>query len=73
MATFPPKAALSAITADQAAPTETTMAQCKQFLGYAASQEDAIITCHASNMVLTGHSDTSYLSKKEARSRAGGH
>ena len=64
-------AALSAIAADQAAPTETTMARCKQFLDYVASQEDAIITYHASGMVLAGHSNTSYLSEKEAWSRAG--
>lgn len=66
-------AALSAIVADQAAPTETAMARCKQFLDYAASQEDAVITFHASDMVLAGHSDVSYLSEKEARLRAGGH
>ena len=32
-----------------------------------------MITYHASDMVLTIHSDASYLSKPKARSRAGGH
>jgi hypothetical protein len=38
-----------------------------------ASQEDAILTYKASDMVLAIHSDASYLSKPKARSRAGGH
>ena len=32
-----------------------------------------IVTYHASDMVLAGHSDASYLSEKKARSRAGGY
>ena len=38
-----------------------------------ATQEVAIITYFASNMVLAVHSNESYLSKLNARSRAGGH
>jgi len=34
---------------------------------------DAIITYQASNMVLAGHSDASYLPETNTRSRAGGH
>ena len=49
------------------------MKRVKQFLDYAASQEEAIITSNASGMVLEIHSDASYLSKKNAHSRAGGH
>ena len=45
----------------------------KQFLDYALSNPDAIVTYHASNMVLAAHSDASYLSETKARSRAGGH
>ena len=52
--------------------TEKTMKKVKQFLEYAASYPDAIITYNASNMVLAGHSDASYLSETKARSRAGG-
>jgi hypothetical protein len=34
---------------------------------------DAMITYHASNMILAIHSDTSYLSEIKAHSMAGGH
>ena len=49
------------------------MKKCKQFLDYAASQEEEILTYKKSDMVLAIHSDASYLSKSKARSRAGGH
>jgi len=38
-----------------------------------ASQEEAVLTYKASDMVLAIHSDESYLSEPKARSRAGGH
>jgi hypothetical protein len=65
--------ALSAIASEQAAPTQTTMRKVDQFLDYVASQEEAVLTYKASNMVLAVHSDASYLSEPKARSRAGGH
>ncbi len=65
--------ALSALASKQAAPTENTMQDCLQFLDYAASQEDAIVTYQASNMKLAIHSNASYLSEPKARSRAGSH
>ena len=65
--------ALSAIAADQATPTKNTIEKVEQLLDYAASQEDAVITYHASDMVLAIHSDASYLSETKPRSRAGGH
>ena len=65
--------ALSALASEQANPTEVTMKKCKQFLDYAATQEDAVLTYRASDMVLAIHSDASYLSEPNARSRAGGH
>jgi hypothetical protein len=49
------------------------MKKIKQFLDYAASQEDAVITYRKSDMVLAIHSDASYLSEPKARSGAGGH
>jgi hypothetical protein len=64
---------LNALASEQSAPTEATLEKCLQFLDYVASQEDAILTYKASNMVLAIHSNTSYLSKPKARSRAGGH
>jgi hypothetical protein len=49
------------------------MEKCLQFLDYAATQDDAILTYKASDMILAIHSDASYLSEPKARSRAGGH
>ena len=66
-------AALGSIATQQANPTENTMKKVKQLLDYAATNPDAIITYQASNMVLAAHSDASYLSETQARSRAGGH
>eukprot|EP00804_Cyclotella_cryptica_P024841 CCRYP_001785-RA/>CCRYP_001785-RA protein AED:0.34 eAED:0.34 QI:0/0/0/1/0/0/2/0/376 len=42
-----------------------------QFLDYAMTHPDAMITYHASNMILAVHSDTSYLSETKARSGRG--
>jgi hypothetical protein len=49
------------------------MKKIKQFLDYVSTNPDAVVTYHASNMVLAGHSFASYLSKSNAQSRAGGH
>jgi hypothetical protein len=65
--------ALSAIASTQAEPTKKTMACCKRFLNYAATHQDAVLTYKKSNMVLTIHSNASYLSKPKAHSQAGGH
>jgi len=65
--------ALSSIASMQAAPTELTMKLIKTLLDYVATNPDAILTYKKSNMVLTVHSDASYLSEPGARSRAGGH
>jgi hypothetical protein len=67
---YPP---LSALASQQSNPIKRTMTLCKQFLDYVASQDEAVFTYKASNMVLAIHSDASYLSKPKARSRAGGH
>jgi hypothetical protein len=52
--------ALSAIASEQAAPTTATLEKVDQFLDYVASQEDAVLTYHASDMVLAVHSDALY-------------
>jgi hypothetical protein len=65
--------AISAIASQQATPTTDTLAKTKQLLDYLASQEEAILTYSASDMVLAVHSDAGYLNEPEARSRAGGH
>jgi len=61
-------AALGSLATQQANPTEITMKMVKQFLDYAATHQDAIITYRASDMVIAVHSDTSYLSETNARS-----
>ena len=60
--------AISAIAAQQAKPTADTLAKTKHLLDYLASQEEAILTYSASNMVLAVHSDAGYLNKANARS-----
>ena len=65
--------ALSTIASEQNAPTENTMKWVKKFLDYVAFKEEAIITFNYSGMVLAIHSNASYLSGKNARSRAVGH
>ena len=61
------------LATQQAATTENTMTLVKIFLEYAATRPDVIIMYHASDMVLSAHSDASYLSESKARSRSGGH
>ena len=65
--------ALSASAADQASPTKQTLEKTLYFLDYVASHPDAILTYNKSNMVLSVHSDASYLTEPKSRSRAGGH
>ena len=65
--------ALSAIASIQVAPIEATMYKAKFLLDYTASHPDAILYYNASDMVLSAHSDASYLTKPKARSRSGGH
>ncbi len=65
--------ALSALASQQANPTERMLALCKQFLDYMASQDKAVLTYKARDMVLAIHSNTSYLSEPKACSRVGGH
>ena len=64
---------LSALASKQVTYTEQTMQNCLQFLYYAASQEEAIVTYRASDMKLAIHSNALYLSEPKAHSRARGH
>jgi hypothetical protein len=63
---------LNDIATEQTKATEKTQAATNQLLDYLATQPDAIIRYHASNMILHIHSDASYLSVSKARSRLGG-
>ena len=49
------------------------MQQTLQLLDYLATQEDSVLSYHASDMVLAVHSDASYLREPKACSKAGGH
>ena len=49
--------ALSFIASEQASPTRATMKKLDQFLDYAASHEQAVLTYEASDMVLAVHSN----------------
>ncbi len=64
---------ISALSAQQAKPTQSIMKCVKQFLNYVATQEPAVTTYRASDMVLAIQSNAGYLNKEGARSRAGGH
>jgi hypothetical protein len=64
---------ISAIALQSASPTEKTLELTHHLLDYLGTQEEAVLTYNASDMVLAAQSDASYLSKPNARSRAGGH
>ena len=64
---------LGLIATQQAEPSENTMKLVKNILAYSATHPNAIITYCASDMVLSSHSDASYLSESKARSRTCGH
>ncbi len=64
---------LSAIAADQNKATEKMKAAVNQFLDYAATNPNAIMQFHKSNMKLWIHSDASYLNEPEAHSQIRGH
>ncbi len=63
---------ISAIALQLSKPTEDTMQQTLWLLNYLATQENAVLSYHASNMVLAVHSNASYLSKPKAQNQAGG-
>jgi hypothetical protein len=64
---------IRAIASQSSKPTKDTMQKTLQLLDYLATQEDAVLSYHASDMVLAVHSNTSYLSEPKACSRARGH
>jgi hypothetical protein len=60
---------LNDIATEQTKATEKRQAAKNQLLDYLATQPDATIRYHASEMILHIHSDASYLSVSNARSR----
>ena len=65
--------ALSAIASEQATPTKNTLKKIAQFLDYAATNPDAVLTYHRSDMILNVEIYASYFSERHTRIRAGGH
>jgi hypothetical protein len=63
---------LTDIATEQTKATEKTQATANQVLDYLVTHPDATIRYHASDMILHIHSDASYLSVSNARSRLGG-
>ena len=65
--------ALSTIASEQTKGTEQTMNKALQVLNYLATHPDATICFCTTDMVMNIHSDVSYLSAPNSRSRACGH
>eukprot|EP00957_Ditylum_brightwellii_P151193 11512584-Ditylum_brightwellii.AAC.1 len=65
--------AINSIAAQQAAPTENTVAAIVHLLNYAATHPDAVICYNASRMELHIHSNASFILESRVCSRAGGH
>ncbi len=65
--------ALSSIAIEQSKGMRNTMEKAKQLLDYLATYPDATIQFRVSDMIMNVHSDASYLSESDARSRAYGH
>jgi hypothetical protein len=65
--------ALSSITACQANGTTAVAESCQQLLNYVATHPNASICNKACNMIVAVHTNTSYLSKQNGKSRASAH
>jgi hypothetical protein len=63
---------LNDIATEETKVTKKTQAATNQLLDYLATHPDATIRYHASDMILHIHSDASYISVSNARSRLGG-
>jgi hypothetical protein len=60
------------LASEQSNATEVTADKVIKLLNYCNTHPETKIRYHASDMILHIHSDASYLSENEARSRAGG-
>ena len=65
--------ALSKIAVVQTTATEKTTIKFIQLLDYLASNADAKVRFHASNMIMNMHSNASYFSETKSQSRVCGH
>lgn len=64
--------AVTKLSSRQSQPTVEVELAANRIFGYAKRYPNAQTVIHACDMILTGHSDASYLSETKARSRAGG-
>jgi hypothetical protein len=64
--------ALGSLASAQAKGTQATAQAATHLLNYCATHPDAVVAFHKSGMGLHAHSDASYLSEREARSRVAG-
>jgi hypothetical protein len=60
------------LASEQTQATAATAEKVIKLLNYCASHPEAKLRYHASDMILNTHSDASYISKRESKSRAGG-
>ena len=66
-------ATLISIASRQSTATENLDREVKHFLDYCATHPNAGVRIHASDMILAIHSDGSYLSDTESKSRSADH
>ena len=64
---------LSTIASRQSKATQQLRDEVHWFLDYCSTHPDTMVRYHASDMILALHSDGSYQSERDAKSRAGGH
>jgi hypothetical protein len=63
---------INVLASEQSNTTEVTADEVIKLLNYCNTHPETKIRYHASDMILHIHSDASYLSENEAKSRAGG-
>jgi hypothetical protein len=63
---------INVLASEQSKATEVTANKVIKLLNYCTTHQETKIRYHATDMILHIHSDASYLSEREAKSRAGG-
>ena len=73
LSTAPPLVGLNTLASEQAHATKKTITNMDHLLDYLATNSNAHVRFYPSDMILNVRSDASYLSAKDANSRAAGH
>jgi hypothetical protein len=63
---------VNVLASEKTRATAATADKIIKLLNYCTTHPEATLRYHASDMILNIHSDASYLSEREAKSRAGG-